>query len=61
MNAKQLSTLKVGDKISGGSPAHYHATVEKIESNGITVCYSGTCKSVKILPANYEKAGIVSK
>lgn len=57
---KQLSSLKVGDKISGGSLGHHNATVEKIKESGVTVCYCGTCKSVKIAPANYEKAGIIS-
>jgi hypothetical protein len=54
-----LNKLKIGDKISGGRISHYWATVEKIESDGITICYNGTVKSIKFAPKFYNQIGVI--
>ena len=58
INPISLPEIKIGSKISGGRVEKYYATVEKVESDGITVCYNGDVKSVKLTPNLYEGAGI---
>jgi hypothetical protein len=58
INPISISEIKIGSKIQGGRVNKYYATVEKIESDGITVCYNGDVKSVKLSPDLYERAGI---
>ena len=57
-NSIPLSALKIGSRISGGRVEKYYATVEKIEADGVTVCYNGEVRSIKLKPALYEGAGV---
>lgn len=60
INSIAITEIKINSKIQGGRVDKYYAIVEKIEIDGITVCYNGDVKSIKIPPNLYRKAGIVN-
>jgi len=53
-NKKTNNLFKVGDKIPGGHMGHYHAFIEKIdtETKQIHIRYCGQVKTIRVIPVS---------